>query len=128
MSSQRHACGYDKDSPDRQRPRFHRGVANDGWLVALVYTPWATWACAWRIVITGARGHVRRTFFNRRGVVPDARGVDRVPGPFRGQQELVEVINDLNAAQCRLPWLENRRLLISLTPCAVAARGTVASY
>ena len=31
-------CGYDKDSPDRQRPRFHRGPLQlIGWLVALVY-------------------------------------------------------------------------------------------
>src|SRR3989440_8244477 len=31
-------CGYDKDSPDRQRPRFQRGpLQMIGWLVALVY-------------------------------------------------------------------------------------------
>ena len=31
-------CGYDKESPDRQRPRFHRGpLQMIGWLVALVY-------------------------------------------------------------------------------------------
>ena len=31
-------CGYDKDSPDPQRPRFHRGpLQMMGWLVALVY-------------------------------------------------------------------------------------------
>jgi hypothetical protein len=31
-------CGYDQESPDRQRPRFHRGpLQMIGWLVALVY-------------------------------------------------------------------------------------------
>ena len=31
-------CGYDKESPDRKRPRFHRGpLQMIGWLVALVY-------------------------------------------------------------------------------------------
>ena len=31
-------CAYDKDSPDRKRPRFHRGpLQMIGWLVALVY-------------------------------------------------------------------------------------------
>jgi hypothetical protein len=31
-------CGYDKESPDPKRPRFHRGpLQMMGWLVALVY-------------------------------------------------------------------------------------------
>ena len=31
-------CGYDKESPDRKRPRFHRGpLQMIGWLVGLVY-------------------------------------------------------------------------------------------
>src|SRR5262249_47454501 len=31
-------CGYDKDSPDPKRPRFHRGpLQMMGWLLALVY-------------------------------------------------------------------------------------------
>ena len=31
-------CGYDKDSPNRKRPRFHRGpLQMIGWLAGLVY-------------------------------------------------------------------------------------------
>jgi len=38
-------CGYDKDSPDRKRPRFHRGPLQMlGWLVALFYNACADFA------------------------------------------------------------------------------------
>src|SRR5262249_30247768 len=47
-------CGYDKQSPDRGRPRFHRGpLQMVGWLLALVYNAVAIWECGWPIVITG---------------------------------------------------------------------------
>jgi hypothetical protein len=40
-------CGSDKESPDRQRPRFHRGPLQlIGWLVALVYHAFADLAAA----------------------------------------------------------------------------------
>src|SRR5207302_7832407 len=40
-------CAYDKDSPDRQRPRFHRGpLQMMGWLIALVYNAVADFAQA----------------------------------------------------------------------------------
>jgi hypothetical protein len=35
---------------------------------------------------------------------------------FRGQEALIPLIDNVNAQGCRLPWLENRRLVISLTP------------
>src|SRR6266704_3823004 len=38
-------CGYDKESPDPKRPRFHRGpLQMMGWLVALVYNAVGDWA------------------------------------------------------------------------------------
>jgi len=119
-------CGYDKDSPDRQRPRFHRGpLQRMGWLVALVYN--AVGDLGVRLADRYHRAHVetlRRTFFHRPGklyLTPEALIV--YLDPFRGQEELVELIDDLNAAHCRIPWLENRRLLISLTPCTPSQRG-----
>jgi hypothetical protein len=119
-------CGYDKDSPDRQQPRFHRGpLQMMGWLVALVYN--AVGDLGVRLADHYHRAHVetlRRTFFNRPGklyLTPEALIV--YLDPFRGQQELVELIDDINAEHCRIPWLENRRLLISLTPGPQTQRG-----
>jgi hypothetical protein len=119
-------CGYDKDSPDRQRPRFHRGPLQMlGWLLALVYN--AVGDLGVQLADRYHRAHVetlRRTFLNRPGklyLTPAALIV--YLDPFRGQEELVPVIDGVNAAQCRIPWLENRRLLISLTPGTQAQRG-----
>jgi hypothetical protein len=112
-------CGYDKESPDRKRPRFHRGpLQMIGWLVALVYNAVADLAAVLGPEHVG--DHVRtlrRKFFNRPGQLyetPEALIV--YLDPFAGQNELLPVIDDLNAAHHRLPWLDNRRLILSLTP------------
>jgi hypothetical protein len=119
-------CGYDKESPDRQRPRFHRGpLQMIGWLVALVYNAVADLGSALGEGYVGA--HVktlRRQFFNRPGQLyetPEALIV--YLDPFAGQEALVPVIDALNAKQHRLPWLENRRLVMSLTPPGPARAG-----
>jgi len=119
-------CGYDKDSPDRQRPRSHRGpLQMIGWLMALVYN-----AVGDLGVQLSERYHrapvetLRRTFLNRPGklyLTPAALIV--YPGPFRGQEELVPLMDEVNAQHCRIPWLENRRLLLSLTPSSQAHQG-----
>jgi hypothetical protein len=112
-------CGYDKASPDRTRPRLHRGpLQMIGWLVALVYNAVAD------LADTMGEGYVgehvktlRRQFFNRPGQLyetPEALIV--YLDPFPGQEALVPVIDALNAKHHRLPWLENRRLVMSLTP------------
>ena len=114
-------CGYDKESPNRKRPRFHRGpLQMIGWLVALVYNAVAD------LAETLGEDHVgdhvrtlRRKFFNRPGQLyetPEALIV--YLDPFRGQDELLPVIEALNAGNHRLPWLDNRRLVMSLTPTA----------
>jgi hypothetical protein len=60
-------CGYDKESPDRMRPRFHRGpLQMIGWLVALLYNAAADLAQTLGPAHVG--DHVRtlrRKFFNR---------------------------------------------------------------
>jgi hypothetical protein len=43
--------------------------------------------------------------------------------PFAGQDELEPVIDRLNAGHHRLPWLDNRRLVMSLTPTAQTHSG-----
>jgi hypothetical protein len=112
-------CGYDKESPDRKRPRFQRGpLQMIGWLVALVYNAVADLAEALGPDHFG--DHVRtlrRQFFNRPGNLyetPEALLV--YLDPFRGQNELLPVIDKLNAGNHHLPWLDNRRLVMSLTP------------
>jgi hypothetical protein len=112
-------CGHDKDSPGPKRPRWHRGpLQMIGWLVALVYN--AIGDLGVQLADRYHRAHVetvRRTFLNRPGKVyltPEALIV--YLDPFKGDQELVPVIDELNRQQCLIPWLANRRLVLSLTP------------
>jgi len=119
-------CGYDKDSPQPQRPRFQRGpLQMVGWLVALVYNAIADLAagllgdCAGEHVQT-----IRRRYLDRPGQLwgtPEALIVQL--DPFQGQEALISVIDTFNAAGHRLPWLEDRRVVISLTPPTQSARG-----
>jgi hypothetical protein len=119
-------CGYDKDSPDPKRPRFHRGPLQMlGWLVALVYNAVAD--LGGQLGGDYAGEHVRtlrRQVFNRPGQLyetPEAVIVSL--DPFAGQEALAPVIDRLNAKQHRLPWLANRRLVMSLTPTHPARAG-----
>jgi hypothetical protein len=112
-------CGYDKDSPDPKRPRFHRGpLQMIGWLVALVYNAVADFATAVSGELTGTHVRtLRRMFFNRAGTLyetPEALIVHL--DPFTGQEALVPVIDTFNKTGHRIPWLENRRVVVSLTP------------
>jgi hypothetical protein len=119
-------CGYDKESPDRKRPRFQRGPLHMlGWLVALVYNAVADLAEALGEDHFGEHVQtLRRKFFNRPGQwyeTPEALIVSL--DPFRGQDELLPLIDALNAGRHRLPWLDNRRLVMSLTPQREARAG-----
>ena len=119
-------CGYDKDSPDRKRPRFHRGpLQMIGWLVALVYNAVADLAEALGPDHTG--NHIRtlrRQFFNRPGhLYETSEALIVYLDPFQGQDELLPIIDELNAGNHHLPWLDNRRLVMSLTPRGPACAG-----
>lgn len=112
-------CGYDKDSPDRHRPRFRRGpLQMMGWLAALVYNACANFAeglspsYAGKFIST-----LRRTFFNRAGdlyCTPTTLIV--YLDEFSEQDALIDYIDKFNAAHYRIPWLDNRQLILSLTP------------
>ncbi len=117
-------CGYDKDSPDRRHPRFHRGPPQlIGWLAALVYNACATFAETLSVDWTGKFIRtLRRTFFNRDGdlyCTPNALIV--YLDEFPEQDLLVDYIDQFNLAQHRIPWLQNRQLILSLTPHAPRA-------
>jgi hypothetical protein len=112
-------CGYDKESPNPQRPRFHRGPLQlIGWLVALVYNAVADWTSELAGNWEGCHIRtLRRTFFDRPGVLygtPTALVVQL--DPFAGQEALVPVIDAFNNGGHRLPCLDNRRLVMALTP------------
>jgi hypothetical protein len=112
-------CGYDKDSPDPRRPRFHRGpLQMAGWLLALVYNAVADLSSWLPERYHGAHvGTLRRTLFERPGqlyLTPTTLIV--YLDPFPGQEGLVPLLDFVNEQQCRIPWLENRRLVLSLTP------------
>jgi hypothetical protein len=119
-------CGYDKESPDPKRPRFHRGpLQMMGWLVALVYNALADWAS--ELAGDWDKSQVRtlrRTFIDRPGWIygtPTSLVVQYEP--FAGQEALIPVIDSFNAVGHRIPWLDNRRLVLCLTPHDRATRG-----
>jgi hypothetical protein len=112
-------CGYDKESPAPNRPRWQRGgMQMIGWLVALVYNAVATMAT--ELAGDYSDSHVRtmrRNFFNRPGTLyltPEALIVSL--DPFRGQEDLIPVIDEFNAQAHCLPWVENRQVIVCLTP------------
>jgi hypothetical protein len=91
-----------------------------GWLVALVYNAAADWAGSLAGAWEGCQVRtLRRTFWDRPGTLyqtPEALVVqlDR----FGGQEALEPAVDAFNVADHRLPWLENRRVVVSLTPGA----------
>ena len=96
-----------------------------GWLVALVYNAVAD--LAETLGPEHAGEHVRtlrRKFFNRPGQLYETSEALIVHlDPFLGQDELLPVIDALNASNHRLPWLDNRRLVMSLSPHGQAPAG-----
>ena len=118
--------GYDKASTDPLRPRFQRGgMQMIGWLAALVYN--ATGDLGEAMAGDYRGSHVRtlrRMVFNRPGALyqtPQALIV--ALDPFAGQESLIPVIDEFNAHEYRLPWLENRRVVVSLTTLPKARAG-----
>jgi hypothetical protein len=112
-------CGYDKESPDPNRPRWQRGgMQMIGWLAALVYNAVANLAVELAGDYNGSHIRtIRRNFFERPGTLyqtPKALIVSL--DPFRGQEALVPVIDEFNEQAHRLPWLEDRQVVVCLTP------------
>ncbi len=112
-------CGYDKGSPDRNRPRFHRGpLQMIGWLAGLVYNAIADLTDKLPDRYHGAHvSTVRRTFFNQPGqlyLTPNTLIVQF--NRFAQQEALLPLIDSLNQQSLQIPWLNNRRLAVSVTP------------
>jgi hypothetical protein len=119
-------CGYDKESPDPKRPRFHRGpLQMVGWLIALLYNAVADLSGNLPERLHAAHVQtLRRVIFNRPGeLYCTSEALIVFLEPFRGQDALLPLIDEVNAQECRLPWLGNRRLVISTSPCPRARSG-----
>jgi len=117
-------CGYDKESPDRHHPRFHRGPPQlVGWLACLIYNACGAFLEALSPAWSGKFvSTARRLFFNHQGdlyCTPKALIV--YLEEFPEQDLLVDYIDRFNAAQHRVPWMENRQLILSLSPHAARA-------
>jgi hypothetical protein len=119
-------CGYDKESPDPQRPRWHRGpLQMMGWLAALLYNALSDLAlslpeCWWHAQV----GTLRRLLVNRPGqLYVTGEAVIVYFDRFSGQEMLIPLIDAVNERAVRLAWFGNRRLVLSLTPTAAARDG-----
>jgi hypothetical protein len=113
-------CAYDKDSPNRKRPRFCRGpLQMIGWLSGLFYNACADFAeelgSAWKHTFIRT---LRRTFFNRPGKLysTPTSVIVYFDREFRYQADLLPTIDRINNEQHRIPWMNNRRLVLSVSP------------
>jgi hypothetical protein len=67
---------------------------------------------------------LRRTFFNRPGTLyQTAQALIVQLDPFKAQGALTPVIDEFNAQGHRLPWLDNRQVVLCLTPQAAPRSG-----
>jgi hypothetical protein len=91
-----------------------------GWLVALAYNALGDFGASLAGDFVGSHVRtVRRMFLERPGCLyetPKALVVQMEP--FGGQEALVPVVDAFNAAGHQLPWLGNRRVVVSLAPGA----------
>ena len=89
-----------------------------GWLVALVYNAIADLASHLPELYHDAHvDTLRRTFFNQHGqlyLTPNTLIVQLES--FSRQEALTPCIDSLNQQQHRIPWLDDRRLVICPTP------------
>jgi hypothetical protein len=112
-------CGYDKDSPDRKHPGFCRGPFQmTTWLAALVYNACADLAAelgqAWEHVFIRT---LRRYFFHRPGDIylTPTSVIVQFERELSYQADLLPVIDRINAEQHRIPWMDNRLLVLSVS-------------
>jgi hypothetical protein len=67
---------------------------------------------------------LRRKFLNRPGQLYEtSEALIVYLDPFAGQDELLPLIDQLNRGNHRLPWLDNRRLVMSLSSSAETRAG-----
>lgn len=113
-------CGYDKQSPDRKRPRFRRGpLQMIGWLTALLYNACGDFATELGSPWEGSFIRtLRRTFFNRPGKLycTPTSVIVYFDQDFNHQDDVLPLIDRINSQQHRVPWMDDRLLVLSVCP------------
>ena len=113
-------CGYDKQSPDRKRPRFRRGpLQMIGWLTALLYNACGDFATELGSPWEGSFIRtLRRTFFNRPGKLycTPTSVIVYFDQDFNHQDDVLPLIDRINSQQHRIPWMDDRLLVLSVCP------------
>ena len=112
------ASGYDKDSPDVEHPRFDEGALSfSGWMAAHVVN--VVSALTQRLPQAFHRAHlrtIRRWFFAVPGDIYLGSGtVIVLLHPRRLHATWEELILWTNRRRIRVPWLEDRRLVLSMS-------------
>lgn len=113
-------CGYDKQSPDRKRPRFCRGpLQMIGWLTALLYNACGDFATELGSPWEGSFIRtLRRTFFDRPGKLycTPTSVIVYFDHDFNHQDDVLPLIDRINSQQHRIPWMDDRLLVLSVCP------------
>lgn len=120
-------CGYDKESPNRKQPRFCRGpLQMMSWLVALVYNASLNFADALSPNWQGAFIRtLRRTFFHQSGnlYITPTSVIVYFDQELADQSAVVSMIDRINAEHHRIPWMNNRLLVLSIRPDSAPRAG-----
>jgi hypothetical protein len=120
-------CGYDKESPDRKRPRFCRGpLQMTSWLVALVMNACADFAASLGTEWEGSFVRtLRRAYFNQSGTIylTPTSVIVFFDHELRDQTKLLSVIDRINLERHRIPWMNNRTLVLSILPHSPSRAG-----
>ncbi len=113
-------CAYDKESVDRKRPRFCRGpLQMIGWLTGLLYNACGDFSAALGSAWGGTFVRtLRRTFFERPGRIycTPTSVIVYFDDKFNYQDDVLPIIDRINAEQHRIPWMGNRLLVLSVCP------------
>lgn len=119
--------GYNKWARNRKRPGFNHGpIQTVAWIKALAYN--ALRALSERLPGRLARAHprtLRRFFLNRPGTIwQTPTDVIVQMDHFPEQRHIEHLVSEINDKALRLPWLADRRLVLSLTPKPARRKNT----
>ena len=97
-----------------------------GWLVGLLYNACGDFAAelgsAWEGSFIRT---LRRTFFNRPGTLycTPTSVIVYFDRDFSQQGDLLPIIDRINAEHHRIPWMDNRLLVLSVCPDGISRAG-----
>ena len=110
--------GYNKKARNPRRPGFNHGPIHIvGWLKALAFNMLQTFSKRLPGFSEAHPRTLRRFFLNRPGRLWQTSTEIIVQLDYFPEQLLLQtVVEEVNAKKTSIPWLEGRRLVVSLTP------------